>query len=272
MTDEYIMGRTSGETERLQIQGRLFSPGSALLLRMAGITPGMRVLDVGCGAGDVSLLLAEAVGPDGTVTGVDVNPAILELARARAAEAGLANVSFRAGDLADLRLEEPVDAVVGRLILLHVKDPAATVRSLSRLVRRGGLVTFQEINMPRCRAVPTTPLATKYISWIIDAFRAIGVNPNLGEQVASLLAEADLAVEGAASANVGGPADSVMPQYVADTFRSVLPAVLAHCGVTEAEADVDTLRERLARECKEADATLWMPELVASWARVPAVI
>jgi hypothetical protein len=118
--------------------------------------------------------------------------------------------------------------------------------------------------------VPATPLATKYIGWIIDAFRAIGVNPNLGEQVASLLGEAGLTVEGAASANAGRPADSVMPQYVADTFRSVLPAVLAHCGVTEAEAGVDTLRERLARECKEADATLWMPELVASWARVPA--
>lgn len=270
MTDEYIMGRTSGETDRLRIQGRLFAPHSAHMLRMAGITPGMRVLDVGCGAGDVSLLLAEVVGPDGTVTGVDVNPAILEMARGRATEAGFANVSFRAGDLADLRLKEPVDAVVGRLILLHVKDQAATVRALSRLVRPGGVVTFQEINMPRCRAVPSTPLAARYIDWIIGAFRGIGVNPNLGEQVASLLAEAGLTAGGAVSVNVGGPADSVLPQYVADTFRSVLPAVLAHCGVTEAEADVGTLRERLALECEEARATLWMPELVASWARVPA--
>jgi 2-polyprenyl-3-methyl-5-hydroxy-6-metoxy-1,4-benzoquinol methylase len=272
MTGEYMMGRTSGEAERLQVQGRLFAPHSAHLLRMAGIVPGMRVLDVGCGAGDVSLLLAEAVGPDGTVAGVDVDPAILKLARARAAGAGFANVSFRAGDLEDLRLDEPVDAVVGRLILLHVKDPATAVRALSRLVRPGGVVTFQEINMPRCRAVPPTPLAARYIDWIIGAFRAIGVNPNLGEQVASLLAEAGLTAGGAASANVGGPADSVMPQYVADTFRSVLPAVLACCGVTEAEADVGTLRERLARECEEAGATLWMPELVGSWARVPAHI
>jgi ubiquinone/menaquinone biosynthesis C-methylase UbiE len=139
MTDEYIMGRTSSETERLQIQGRLFAPYSAHLLRMAGIALGMRVLDVGCGAGDVSLLLAEAVGPDGRVTGVDVDPGILALARA--VEAGLANVSFCAGDLADLRLEAPVDAVVGRLIRLHVKDPAATVRALSRLVHRGGDVS-----------------------------------------------------------------------------------------------------------------------------------
>jgi len=269
MTGEYVLGRTPSEAERLQIQGRLFAPYSAHLLRMAGIAAGMRVLDVGCGAGDVSLLLAEAVGPDGTVTGIDVDPAILVLARARAAEAGLANVSFRAGDLADLRLEEPADAVAGRLILLHVKSPAATVRAVSRLVRPGGLVTFQEINMPRCRAVPATPLATRYIGWTIDAFRAAGVNPNLGEQVASLLGEAGLTVEGVASANVGRPADSVMPRYLADTFRSVLPALVAHGWVTEAVAGADTLHERLARECEEANATLWMPELVASWARVP---
>ncbi|WP_372453428.1 methyltransferase domain-containing protein [Streptomyces iranensis] len=77
------MGRTSAETERLQLQARILAPHSAYLFRLAGITSGMRVLDVGCGAGDVSMLLAESVGPNGAVIGVDMNPTILESARAR---------------------------------------------------------------------------------------------------------------------------------------------------------------------------------------------
>jgi ubiquinone/menaquinone biosynthesis C-methylase UbiE len=99
MADAYVMGRTSAETERIQLQASVLAPHSAHLLRLAGITSGVRVLDVGCGAGDVSMLLAELVGPDGAVIGVDMNPAVLELARARAAEAGLANESYLAGDL-----------------------------------------------------------------------------------------------------------------------------------------------------------------------------
>jgi ubiquinone/menaquinone biosynthesis C-methylase UbiE len=269
MTEGYVMGRTSAETERLQLQASVLAPHSAHLLRLAGITPGMRVLDIGCGAGDVSMLLAELVGPDGAVTGVDMNPAILELARARAAEAGLANVSYLDGDLTSLRLDEPVDALVGRLILIHLKEPAATVRALSRLVRSGGVVSFQEFNITRARSVPPTPLAARGLGWIVGALRAAGLNPDLGEQVASILRDAGLSVEGAAIAGPAGTAESAMPEYLENTLRSVLPVVLAHGRVSEAEVDIHTVAERTARELKEAGATFWSPELAAAWARVP---
>ena len=74
--------------------------------------------DLGCGAGDVSMLAAESVGPSGTVFGVDRDPAILELARSRAKQAGLANVSFWEDRLETLEPAEQFDAVVGRLVLL----------------------------------------------------------------------------------------------------------------------------------------------------------
>jgi ubiquinone/menaquinone biosynthesis C-methylase UbiE len=268
MTDEYVLGRSSAEAERLQLQASVLAPHSAHLLRLAGVTPGMRVLDVGCGSGDVSMLLAELVGPDGAVTGVDMNPAILEAARARAAGAGLANVSYLAGDLTDLRLDEPVDALTGRFILLYLKEPAAVVRALSRLVRSGGVVSFQEYNMTRARSAPPTPVAARGMSWIIGAIRAAGLNPDLGEQVASILRDAGLPVAGAATAGPAGSAESAMPQYLADTVRSLLPVVLGHGQATEAEVDIDTLAERVARELQEADATFWSPELAAAWARV----
>jgi 2-polyprenyl-3-methyl-5-hydroxy-6-metoxy-1,4-benzoquinol methylase len=269
MNDGYVMGHTSAETERLQLQASVLAPHSAHLLRLAGITRGMRVLDIGCGAGDVSMLLAELVGPEGAVVGVDMDAEILRLARARASQAGLANVSFLEAELGSLRLSEPVDALVGRLILLHLREPVATVRALSGLVRSGGVVSFQEFNMTRARSVPETPLVTRSLGWIVDALRAAGLNPDLGEQVASILRDAGLSVEGEAAAGPAGSAESAMPEYLEGTARSVLPVVLAHGQVTEAEVDIDTLAARAASELKEAGATLWSPELAAAWARVP---
>lgn len=269
MTDSYVLGRTSAEARRLQLQGGVLAAHSAHLLRLAGITAGMRVLDVGCGAGEVSVLLAELVGPDGAVVGVDVNPAVLEVAGARAAEAGLENVSFVEADLAGLRLDEPFDALVGRLILLHLKEPAATVRALSGLVRSGGVVSFQEFSMTRARSVPPVPLVTRIRDWIMGVYRATGSDPDLGERVASILGEAGLTVEGAAAAGLAGTAGSVMPEYWTATLRSLLPMVLAHGQATEAEVDIDTVAERITRELEAAGAVLWLPEMAAAWARVP---
>ena len=178
-------------------------------------------------------------------------------------------MSYLAGDLTDLRLDEPVDALVGRLILIHLKEPAAIVQALSRLVRSGGVVSFQEFNITRTRSVPSTPVAARSMGWIIGALRAAGLNPDLGEQVASILRDAGLSVEGAATAGPAGSAESAMPEYLEGTLRSVLPVVLAHGQVTEAEVDIDTVAERVTRELKEARATFWGPELAAAWARVP---
>src|ERR1700746_2780919 len=88
-----LFGQSSGEAERLRLQARMFAPYTARFLEDAGISRGMKVLDVGTGAGDVALLVADLVGEQGTVIGVDFNPELIETARARVAAAGLENVS-----------------------------------------------------------------------------------------------------------------------------------------------------------------------------------
>ncbi|HET7074212.1 MAG TPA: class I SAM-dependent methyltransferase, partial [Mycobacterium sp.] len=136
----YVLGHADVEVQRLLLQGRLYNDYTEHALRLAGLRPGMRVLDIGCGPGDVSLIAARLVGPTGTVLGVDAAPEMIELARGRAAEQGLPTVHFTQAAIDTIALDEPVDAVIGRLILMHLPDPAATVRHLSSFVRPGGVV------------------------------------------------------------------------------------------------------------------------------------
>ncbi|WP_301184696.1 class I SAM-dependent methyltransferase [Streptomyces niphimycinicus] len=144
------------------LQARLYDPITEQALRGAGLRPGMRVLDVGCGAGDVTFLAARIVGPTGSVTGVDAAPRALEIARARAATRSTgpgeeAPISFRRMTLPDVDLDGPVDAVIGRLVLGHLPDPVTALRHLSELVRPGGLVVFQDFdNFPLRVAPPIT--------------------------------------------------------------------------------------------------------------------
>src|SRR5262245_11876763 len=121
----YALGHSDSELERLTIQARLIDPITRQLFREAGIVPGMRVLDVGCGMGDVSFLVRELVGEAGEVIGLDRATQALASARARAEARSLHNVSFREGDINQIRFEQPFDAVVGRYVLLFNADPPA---------------------------------------------------------------------------------------------------------------------------------------------------
>ena len=77
-SDSYALGRSTAETRRLIRQAQIYGPITRQFLVSAGIGTGMKVLDVGSGAGDVALLLADLVGPRGDVVGVEMNPVILE--------------------------------------------------------------------------------------------------------------------------------------------------------------------------------------------------
>lgn len=94
------------------------------MLDMAGITPGMRVLDVAAGAGDQTLDIARRVGPQGRVLATDLSPAIVALAQENAVRAGLHNVQTLAADGESLPVEQgSFDAAVSRLGLMFFPDP-----------------------------------------------------------------------------------------------------------------------------------------------------
>src|SRR6185437_10233635 len=95
----YVLGQSVHEYERLMLQGRFLRPYTEKFFRAAGIVPGMRVLDIGSGMGDVSLLAADLVGPRGRVLGIDRDAAALNHAQRRAGEQGCSSwVSFQSAN------------------------------------------------------------------------------------------------------------------------------------------------------------------------------
>jgi ubiquinone/menaquinone biosynthesis C-methylase UbiE len=116
-----------------------FGPFGEELARRAGIRPGERVLDVGCGRGAVLFPAARLVGPDGRVTGIDAAPSMVDLTRAEAARQGLDRVTVAVGDARDPAVPAgSVDVVTAGLVVFMLPDPHAALRAYARILRPGG--------------------------------------------------------------------------------------------------------------------------------------
>jgi 2-polyprenyl-3-methyl-5-hydroxy-6-metoxy-1,4-benzoquinol methylase len=131
----YMLGRTNAEHDRLKRQGRLISTITRHFLEEAGLRAGMRVLDVGSGVGDVALLAARMVAPGGRVIGIDLDESALQMACHRAATQEISNVQFHACDFQEYANDGLFDAVVGRCVLLHQRNPAVALTSVAKHVR-----------------------------------------------------------------------------------------------------------------------------------------
>ena len=118
-----MLGHRAEELARLDGQGKMLEPATRLALQLAGIGAGMRVVDLGTGTGEVALLVAELVGPEGSVLAVDRAPDGLAYAATKFADRGVTNIELVEADVASYVPDQPVDAVLGRLVLSYLPDP-----------------------------------------------------------------------------------------------------------------------------------------------------
>lgn len=265
----YVLGHADVEVQRLLLQGRLYDPYTEHALRLAGLRPGMRVLDIGSGPGDVSFTAARVVGPTGTVLGVDAAPEMVELARARAAEKGLPTVHFMRSPIDAIALDEPVDAVIGRLILMHLPDPAATLRELSAWVRPGGVIAFSEIDVTAARSIPDLPLFGRVIAGIARAFEAMGLSPRFGTTLHTIFADAGLGVPHLTlGMPTGTAADADMLAYAAEVWRLVSPVAQQNGFAIDELADIDNFVPLFREQALAANALFTMPPIITAWTKV----
>jgi SAM-dependent methyltransferase len=173
----YILGHDRDELDRLIDQARFFGDLTEEVLRRAGVEPGMRVLDVGCGTGDVSFLAARLVGPTGAVLGVDRSAEAVEVAQGRARDAGLGNVSFVVQDLSEVSAFtcEPDCALwtaTGDRIVQTFARAGIDHRTglkLARIFRGAGLPAPQTLQGARVESGPDSPV----YAWVAQTTRTL---------------------------------------------------------------------------------------------------
>ena len=266
----YLLGHSDQELRRLQKQAALWHPATHRFLEEVGIKAGMTVLDVGTGAGDVALLLADRVGPDGQVIGVDSNPAVLDVARRRAEGTALANVSFVQGDITQLELAREFDAIVGRFILLHLREPVAVLGRLARSLRPEGSIGFQEYDFTRTsNSLPPCALYDQVGSWIRETLRHAGLDFQVGMRLYGLFLDAGLpAPQMYSEAVVGAGPNWSGYEVTAATIRTILPLILKFGIATEQEVGIDTLASRLQEGIVSQRGVARGPDIISAWTRV----
>jgi SAM-dependent methyltransferase len=231
------------------------------LLRAAKIDGDVRVLDVGCGAGDVALMAARMLGGQGTVVGVDIDQAALNIARRMAEENNYSNVTFQLADIGALPNRTGVfDVIVGRRVLMYQPDAARSIKGLLPHLKKGGRMAFQEHDATLTPASPIPmPLHARAQSWIWDAVKKEGGDIHLGFNLYSVFAQAGLTVEWVkAELAVQTPSQNT---ELGDIVQAMLPRILKSGVATEAEIDIGTLIARLDTERQETN-TIFLRDLM----------
>jgi len=264
----YIMGRTSEEYTRLKRQAQVWEPMTKSVLERAGITPGMRCLDAGCGPGEVMRLMAVYVGSTGSVVGLDADAAIGAEAVSVLHGTGFTQWSFRQADLTVTEHvdEAPFDLVFARLLLFHIRNPADALRRLYSWVKPGGRIVIQDYDTTAVDTEPTHEVIAEFKTVWSGVCKRAGLDERIGLRLPHLFSEASIGrPDGTDVAGLFLPMD-VSWQMVAGVYRSVLPLALQF-GLTTKERS-EWFSQQIAGPALGYFHVRW-PLLISAWKQKP---
>lgn len=234
--------------------------------RRAGIGAGWRVLDAGCATGESTLLAARMVGLSGTVVGWESDHAAVRVARAAADQQWVENVEFREGDIGSLAWlgEAPFDAVVGSGFLVRQSDPVIAMRTLSRLVRPGGVLAFVEEELEYgYRLEPALPLLSQAVDRLQLGARELGQQLHVVSNFPKMFLEAGLGWPTVRAYQAAWGPDSAI-------WRRVAEGVAETTTVRRKREELDpvVLEEQLAAAAHEHGGAWVSAPMAGAWARV----
>jgi ubiquinone/menaquinone biosynthesis C-methylase UbiE len=142
--ERYVIRGGQPGYERLRVLAQAWRPSTLALFDRVQLRPGMHCLDLGCGGGEVTFEMARRVGPDGQVTGIDMDDVKLALGREAAAGQGLANVELRSMNVYDFNERNAYDLVYCRFLLQHLARPVEMLGKMWAAVRPGGVIVTED--------------------------------------------------------------------------------------------------------------------------------
>jgi ubiquinone/menaquinone biosynthesis C-methylase UbiE len=266
---EYLLGHSDQEIERLQLQAQCLEGVTRRLIRECGIAPGMRVLDLGTGVGDVAMLVAETVGPRGKVVGVDAGERAVRVARGRAEEVGLSQTEFVVGTDRDLEKFGPFDAVIGRFVLVHQPDPMATIGRAAKTVRSGGIVAFLEAAAYIGPMTPELSLNRAASESILQFMRVALPNHDIASRIIPCFLDAGLPEPRVLWESILPGSDMKYLRSFVLMYQTFLPLMEQFDAVDSVVGDPATLYDRLLKEWSSPRAQGGTPPYVSAWAIRP---
>lgn len=265
----YFTEDRSVEEQRLVTQGKVLDPLTGRVFASAGLARGMRVLDLGSGAGNVARLAAEVVGPEGSVVGVERDPDAVRRATRLLADAGLSNVVFHAGDVQTLDgVDGPFDAVVGRMVLAYLADPAGALRKAASLLRPGGVVCLHEADLTHAWSSVDAPTWRRLRTWAMETLASIGADPRIGSSLFALFRAAGLRDPEMCMEAVAGGGERTVTSEWANFALTALPLMERFGIATADEVGPDTLAERMLAEVNAENGVVIGPCMYGAWTTV----
>jgi ubiquinone/menaquinone biosynthesis C-methylase UbiE len=267
--DDYAMGRTPAEYERLRQQARILEPAARRVLEQIGLASGMCCVDIGCGPGEVMRLMGELVGPSGRVVGIDVDSTLGAQALAMLRERGTGRFEFVEADAAQLD-QLPggeCDLAYARLVLIHTQDPAVLLRRMYGWLRPGGYLVVQDFDLKGMDADAAGEAGREFLRVAIGVFQALGRDPQTGQNLPYYFRAAGLGrPDGTDISGILSPMTTLAPM-MEGVFRSVLPHALRLGLTTEARSEV--LLAGLTGLAERDEIWGRWPLLMSAWKRKP---
>jgi SAM-dependent methyltransferase len=272
VSDDYILGHSPEEHERLLHQGRMQEPATRRVFHAVGLRPGWTCLDIGCGPGAIMQLMGELAGPSGEVTGIDRDAKAGSEAVERLRATGTSRYRFVEADMESIEeiAGAPFDLTFARLALLFARDPVALLRKMYRWTKPGGYVAVQDIHIRTTKQYPKPTACAELVRVIVETQERSGVDTEFGLKLPALFVEAGIGVPDGTDTN--HPMTSLEPfaAMYQTLGRSLLPSAIA-LGVTT-EARMQSVFGGIERERTDGQqySVLW-PLMVGVWKRKPAL-
>ena len=263
---EYSLATGEAAVRRLSALHRIYSPAGSRVLLRAGLKPGMRVADFGCGVGATTCMLAEMVGPSGQVTGLDLNASQLQQGRILCEARGVTNALFVEGSATATGLPgNSFDLVYCRFLLLHLVDPAAGLREMVAVLKPGGVLVVEDGDLTSAGSIPASTLGL-----CADLFGRLGPTRGLDYALARRLyhlvkaagcPEPDIEIHQPAIAR--GEERFLLKWSVEEAAPAFISAGL----VTAAE--METILADMDRDTRNPEILALAPRMSLVWARKP---